>query len=320
MISNGRIFIGTECVGDKLCCSCGRQRAKLNIKKSIKTTFTDFTQLITNPSLYICDSCIKLYNDKNMRFKPIYSDHPGTYQVIDRNEVLKIIRNPPKKFVLSVPYSFKKHHWLYAGVSSPQKAYIGTDDRTVVVDYKRFNVTQIIDNVQDCVNYGIPRNEIITGNYSTFTLSKFSFIKDIEKIYFSEARSYGLIELAVKYTPAIKNKKIYENEEENQMLTPAEINAVNLLGLIASGSEYRVSNGLQFWDGYFERRINRYKNLNAHEFISNLTEAIGTNHISGYQNMVQELSENDLQEIMNCIRKETHLLVSIVYSERKKDQ
>lgn len=319
MVSNGRVFIGTECVGDKYCCSCGQQRAKVSIKKAIKTTFTDFTQLITNPSLYICDSCIKLYNDKNMRFKPIYSDCYGTYKIIDRSEVLNLLCNSKDKFVLSVPYSFKKHHWLYAGVSSPQKAYIGTDDRTVIVDYKRFNVTQIIDNVQDCINYGIPRNEIITGNYSIFTLSKFSFIKDIEKEFFSDARSSGLIELAVKYTPAIKNKKIYESEEENQMLTTAEVNAINLLGLIASGSEYRVSNGLQFWDGFFERRINRYKNLNAHEFVSCLSESVGTKHITGYQNMIKELSEDDLQEIMNCIRKETHLLVSIVYSERKKD-
>jgi hypothetical protein len=315
---NAREFIGTKCEGPELCCSCGLNRATKLISKSVKTTFTDFTALIKNPSQYICDSCLNLYNDKNMRFKPIYSDAKGTYRIIDRSEVLDIIRNPADEFVLSLPYSFKKHHWLYAGVSNKDVAKIGTDDRTVIVDYRKTDINQLIDNIADLLQYGVPRSEIISGKYSIFTLSKFPFVKNVDDEILKDVRQSGLVELIVKYTPAVKNKKIYESEEET-MLTEAEKNAVNLLGAIASGSEYRIQNGLQFWSDYFERRINRFKRLDPNEFVSKLAESVGTSNTCGYHDMVTALSDDQLSDIMDVIRKETHLLVSIVYSERKKD-
>lgn len=95
----------------------------------------------------MCDSCEKLYTDKNMRFKLIYSDQRGTYKIINRQDVLDILCNPPKEFVLSVPYSYQKHHWLYAGLSDQHKSYIGVDDRTIVVDYDRYNIKEVVENV-----------------------------------------------------------------------------------------------------------------------------------------------------------------------------
>lgn len=320
VISAARIFLGKECWGDNICCSCGKISAKNPAKKALKKTFTDFVQFIQNPSTYVCDSCLELYEDRNLRFKPIFSDTQGSYRIPERPEILQIIRNPPEKFILSVPYSYKKHHWLYAGLSTRKKAYIGTDDRTVIIDYSKVDIETVTDKITDCLCYGVPRTELILGIYSVFTLSKFGFIERLENNLFAPIRQSGLIELIVKFSPAVaaKDKKIYENKEENGMLTNAEINAVNLLGFIASGSAYRAKNGMQFWDGFFERRINRFKHLNAHEFVSKLAEAVGTNHNSVYQQMIKEISEEDLDEIMTTIRKETHLLVSIVYSERSK--
>ena len=318
-IITAREFIGTECEGTELCCSCGLQRANKTLKKAIKSSFTDFTAMIKNPSKYICDSCFNLYDNSDMRFKAIYSDTKGTYRIIDRTEVLDIIRNPKEQWVLSLPYSFKKHHWLYAGMSDKHKANIGTDDRTVVIDYDKTDINELIDNIRDCLNYGIPRAELISGNYSIFTLSKYPFITRMDSEIFAPVRQDGLVELLVKYSPAVKKKLIYESEEENPMLSTSEMNAVNLLGLIAEGSNFRKENGLQFWDGFFERRINRYKDLDSHEFVSKLAESVGTSNLCGYQDMIKTLDEDELNNIMEIIRKETKLIVTFVYSERKKD-
>lgn len=320
VISEGRIFLGTECNGDEVCCACGLKRAEKSLKKVLKSTFTDMPQLIKSPSLYMCDSCEKLYTDKNMRFKLIYSDQRGTYKIINRQDVLDILCNPPKEFVLSVPYSYQKHHWLYAGLSNQHKAYIGVDDRTIVVEYDKYNVKEVVEEVVNCVSYGISKKELIAGKYSTFTTVKFPFIDKLEIELFSQVRPSGLLELITNCVPVPKKKLIYENEEENPLLTKEEINAVNLLGAIAEGSRFRQERGMEFWGGYYERRINRFKNLDSHEFVSRLAEAVNSNWDCGYQDMIKNLEDSELNNVMECIRAKTHLIVALTYSERRKNK
>lgn len=309
-----RVFLGSECDGDKICCCCGLTRATQPIKRVVKNTFTQMDKIIVSPSLYICDSCIRIYENSDMRFKIIYSEGGG-YEVIGREAVLQILREPPEQFVLSVPYSFKKHHWLYSGLSGREKAYIGTDDRTVEVDYSAIDIGDIIDTVQDMINYGIPRAEIISGNYSIFTVSKYGTLLSSNEAKIKPLRVGGLVELIVKYTPARKEKLIYERKEDNPMLTESEMNAVNFLGSIASNSSYRKQNGIQFWQGYFKRRINRFKKYDAKIFASKLAEACGSPD-GAYVGLVIKLSDEELAEMMTDIRNKTDLLVSIVYSDR----
>ncbi|MGN0686824.1 MAG: hypothetical protein ACI4KA_01805 [Oscillospiraceae bacterium] len=309
-----REFLGNECEGNEICCCCGLPRATQLIKKVVKSKFTQMDRLILSPSIYICDSCIRIYDNSDMRFKIIYSEGGG-YEVIGREAVLQILREPPECFVLSVPYSFKKHHWLYAGLSGREKAYIGTDDRTVEVDYSSFDVSDIIDTVQDMINYGIPRAEIVSGNYSIFTTSKYGTLLLRNEAKIEPLRAGGLIELIVKYTPARKEKLIYEREEDNPMLTESEMNAVNFLGSIASNSSYRKQNGIQFWQGYFKRRINRFKKYDAKIFASKLAESCGSPD-GAYVTLIIKLSDEELAEMMTDIRNKTDLLVSIVYGDR----
>lgn len=318
-INNARSFLGSGSgKGDKLCCSCGQARAEAHVKKAIKSTFTNMDELVKYPSLYICDSCIELYNNPDFRFKAIYSDSPGSYIVIERQKALQILSDPPEQYVLSLPYSFKKHHWLHAGVSTREMARIGTDDREVVLDYTKHDIPMIIGEIVEMINIGVPRSEIISGNYSIFTLDKYPFVSDSEALI-SGLRHGGGVELIVKYTPAVKEKKKYEKEEENLMLTVSEINAVNFLASIAENSVYRMENGMQFWGGFFERRVNRFKELDIKAFTEKLTAALGTKE-GIWTNMLKELADEDLEDIMSDIRSKTHILIAIVYGERSKNK
>ena len=103
-----------------------------------------------------------------------------------------------------MPY-FKKHHWLYAGISDDQIAYIGTDSRTILIDYTQYDVKAIIETVVSMIGYGIPRKEITVGKYSLFTESKYPGLRQLEEII-KPLRASGAIELFAKYTPAIKEK------------------------------------------------------------------------------------------------------------------
>lgn len=317
--NNARYFLGSGSGnGDKLCCSCGQVRAEKAVKKSIKSTFTNLDDLIKFPSMYICDSCLELYNNPDFRFKPIFSDNPGSYVVIERPRALQILSDPPEQYVLSLPYSFKKHHWLFAGISTRETAKIGTDDREVVLDYKQHDIPMIIGEIMEMISLGVPRSEIITGNYSIFTLDKYPFVKNSEALI-SGLRHCGGVELIVKYTPAVKEKKKYEKQEENLMLTASEINAVNLLSSIAENSVYRMENGMQFWGGFFERRVNRFKELNIKLFAEKLTTAVASKE-GIWCNMLKELTEEELEDIMADIRSKTHILIAIVYGERSKNK
>lgn len=319
MPENARNFLGSgKGKGKALCCCCGIKRADKLTSKSIKSTFTDFTALIQFPSEYICDSCIELYECKDMRFKPVFSDRENDYRVIDRTEVLNILANPPDRFVISLPYSFKKHHWLYAGISSKEVALVGTDDRTVMIDYRKNNIAAVISSIEKMIGVGVPRTEIISGEYSIFTLNKFPGIEKYESII-APMRHCGATELIVKYTPAVKEKKIYESKEENIMLTTSEINAVNLLSSIAENSIYRIENGISFWGGFFERRINRFKSLSPKAFIEKLAASVGSKE-GIWTNMLKDLTDSELEEIMNDIRLKSHILVAVVYGERSKQQ
>jgi hypothetical protein len=84
---------------------------------------------------------------------------------------------------------------------------------------------------------------MISGNYSIFSMQKFD-IKNIEN-NISWARQSGLIELIVKYTPAVKSKIKFVKEDEI-VLTLTEKNAISLLKLVASQSNFRKGTDYSF--------------------------------------------------------------------------
>lgn len=132
-----RIFMGFGCEGEHECVSCGlSDRANTPLKRSLKSNFVNFDELMVGKSDFICESCMALMADPDMRFRAVYYREPGKKNIPERADVLEIIKNPSDEWVLSLPYSNKKHHWLYAGLSDTQRAYIGTDNRTIVIDYQ----------------------------------------------------------------------------------------------------------------------------------------------------------------------------------------
>lgn len=307
-----RIFMGHGCAGKHECVACGlADRADKPLKRTLKSNFVNFDELMVVKSDFICESCEALMTDPDMRFRAIYYPEAENKLIPERSEVLKIISNPTNQWVLSLPYSNKKHHWLYAGLSDTQRAYIGTDNRTIVIDYQKYDIPGTIDLISMLISGGIPRSEIISGSYSLATRYNMPDIMQYDE-RLAPLRPCGAIELFVKYTPAVK-EKIELPKGCVPMITETEQKAGEILYGIAARSQYRIENGLSFWGGFFERRINRLKNLPLHEFVSRLSDAVGaaTIHVDGLAGI-----END-EAIMNEIRKKTKLVLSIAYDLNK---
>ncbi len=311
-ITAARIYMGYPCTGEHECVSCGlSERANYKIKKIIKPTFCNFDEISLGSGDYICESCKSIMEDKDMRFKPVFFFKAGEKQTPERGEILEIIKNPPKEFVLSVPYNFKKHHWLYAGLSNDKTAYIGTDNRTIKIDYAQNNVPHVVDTVINLIKGGVPRNEIILGKYSTFTRYRVKSIEEYEK-EICGMRESGAVELFVKYTPAVTEKI---SLGDDVVITETENSAAFLLAEIAARSSFRSKDGLRFWQGYFEKRINRFKNLELHEFVSKLCDSIGTQCAPVW--IIKEASLEEEEMIMEDIRNKTNLMVSLAYTQIK---
>lgn len=306
--------MGGICVGEHKCASCGVEaRADLNYKMVLKTNFINYDELLISGGAWICQSCANILEDPDMRFHPVLFRAFGVKEVPERETILPLLKNPPKQFVLSLPYSFKKHHWLFAGLSTNEVALVGTDSRTVEIDYHKYDVFTIVGEVQRMIGAGIPRHEIINGRYSAFTRARFPGIDKSEAII-GEMRTSGAVELFVKYTPAQKEK--IEIREESAMITETEATAAQLLYNISANSQMRVSDGIRFWGGFFERRINRYKQLPLHEFASKLAAAVGSgcNLNAAFVNGIPEEQE---EFIMRDIREETNLILALAYEINK---
>lgn len=314
-----RIYMGDSMISGKHeCVSCGLSDcADDKISKKIKSSFTNFDSLMIGTGEYICKSCQILLGDKDLRIRPILYAEKGVKYPIERSEVLDFLKNPLPEYVLSVPYSMKKHHWLYAGLSDRKTAYIGTDNRTVVIDYKSNDIPYIIETVESMIKMSIPRNEIINGKYSVYTRYKIKDIEGLEKII-SPLRFCGALELIVKYTPAVKSKiKIEPKKGVKIMISEHEYLAAKLLYELAKKSQIRANDGIRFWGGFFIRRVNRFKNLELHEFISKLSESIGTDKLP--YKIISELNESEENQIMDDIRKKTNWILSMAYTYHKEE-
>lgn len=167
--------------GNHTCASCGREYAYKQAKKALSSAFNQ-TEFFLFPGMYLCDGCLKLFGDKDGRSKCLFYPAPGEKKVIDREEVLPLLEAPPQKpFVLSVPYSFKKHHWLFAGLSGYPHVMVGTDDRSVELDYGKYDIPGAIHIIGGMLVYGVPRSEVATGTYSVLTRSRYGAMLDAIK-------------------------------------------------------------------------------------------------------------------------------------------
>lgn len=313
-IIRARQLISPDIVkGENICCSCGRYCKGENIKKIVKTNFTNFQELITTSGDVLCDGCTERLYDADMRFKPLVFRHGKKY-VLQRDEVLNIISNPPDgEFVMTVPYNFKKHHWLYAGVSSKEEFCIGTDNRSV---YFKTNdhPAEAITAIRTLLENNVSRSEIVSGNYSIFTESRINSLLEKCERRIENLRECGAVELFVKYTPAIKNKT--KITEEFKMITQTEQQAANILAAIAYSSNIRIANGLNFWRSFFLRRINRHMHLPLSEFVSSLMSSLDCGCTSvEIASLISEIKNED--EIMREIRDKSHLLTSLAYTKIK---
>lgn len=232
IIAKARIFMTTK---DEIstnphadiCASCGLQRATERKTKALNSTFNQ-TEFFLFDSQFLCRECLDIFQNKNSRSKILFWNSPGNMKLLAREEVLPLLQSPPEApFVLSVPYSFQKHHWFEAGLSQNGIVYVGTEQGCVELNYSKYDFITIISLVLHMLEVGVPRKELEIGTYSTFTLSRFGQLLEDWESQLRPFRLGGAIKLFVTYAPARKEKKLL-NEEVKKVFSEIEQKGISI--------------------------------------------------------------------------------------------
>lgn len=310
----GRRFISdTPELGE--CCSCGGKSDEyLAFNKVVKSKFSDFGGLLKTGGVLFCEGCIALLDNKAGRSKMLICENPGELRISDKSEAMQIIENPPDKFFLSIPYSFKKHHWLYAGLSTKDLMLIGTDNKTVV--YEPIRHRDIKNALNGAINLGVPTMQILNGTYHPSTYQKFgaSYITKLEDQIACE-RPTGLVELLLKLIPKPVTKEKIEMEDMDDMLDDIDKSAAAFLGQVAEVSQLRRDRSQDFWGGIFLRRVQRFSRCTLPDMLERLaaTLRISTTDMSSIAVSLDSMFDEDAEQIRKAIEKHPRLIVAIAY-------
>ena len=299
------------------CAACGGVLVEPStIKKACGSKFTDYSGLIKFGGNEICESCVKLMDKKNLS-KVIYY-HDGICERGRFDIAWSVMTTPPKgkNFILSVPYSFKKHHLLFAGISTSENMLIGTDDGTVHYIFKRDK--KVLEAVKQSSVDGVPRAQVMNGNYTAMTMSKFGedYIRNLESIV-KDARESGLLKLAFRALP--KQEKIKYCKEVIDMLDASDVKASEILAQVAYNSGLRVTRGLDFWNQIFPHRVYRFRKFALNDMVNRLCEqfAIPPQFMQSIIAQLESLTDEESKQIQKSIENHTQLVLGITYEKVK---
>ena len=310
------------------CCSCGGELIDpFPLRKVLKTNFTTIEPFIRAPGDMVCAGCRKLLDTKSLRFNSVLYLKPGNLTTVKADAAVTptylhdLLLHPPDQFVVSLAYSHQKHHWLYAGLSTPEGVLFGTDNRTVV--YDPVANRPVLEAIDTLIAHGVGVTQILTGNYHPATAAKVgaAWLSNYDSII-APHRPSGLVELLLKIAPRPEKSEIIL-QEESIMIDPLDRQAAEYVAEIARWSNYRREHGKEFWDGYFLYRVNR---------VSRQSLSIATDKLIGMLNipstaagehiipLLDSLTNDQTAQIETALRERAKLIISLAYSILKESR
>lgn len=297
------------------CAVCGGDSdGGVPVKKAVSGSFTDWQALYAASGRKCCPKCREIIANPGMRTKCVMCVSNGEIQFGKYEDIYHIVKNPPERFVISVPYSYKRHHWLYAGLSTPQKMLIGTDTETV--EYRPVKHGIVLDAIETMIAAGVSAKQIESGNYHPSSIALLGAKYDELENIISQHRGNGLIRLLCKIVP----KEKIDNWEVEELRTSEQSNAALYLRALASCSKFKAENGMQFWGGFFEARVNRVLDLPFEEATNKLMESLQCSPSAWIAKLIDELTDDQKKEIMETLKKQAKVCISLAYSDMKKER
>lgn len=288
------------------------------VKQALGPVFALHEHLADPGAGKVCGGCKAVLSGKPGRQPPplrmvSFRLRPGRHlEFLTHTDWWPIIRSGPEDGeILSWGRSKKKQHMLFAGFSGRGTWRVGSDDGQIIGRHSRMAV-EALESLREC---GASKAEILLGRYRPQRTAKFG--DEIERAE-NDIRE-------LRHTPymawllwALPSDPIKRNERGNGMaLGRHDRIAVNLLAAIAWNSSYRRMEGIQFWDGFFAGRINRFALRPLPDFAASLIAEAKVPAMKAGEaaRIVEGMDAADEEATMDAIRKRGAMLLGLVFDE-----
>lgn len=285
--------------------------------RGLGANFTDQDALV-DPSIgTVCVGCERLLAGRPGDDPPPLRTRsvllvPGTaLEDLDRAAwwtLLTGVRPLGRPAVLSWATSRKRHHWLHAGVSTPDRWEVGTDHGPAswIVE------SGLAECVLELRSLGCRKAEIMAGRYPAHRLTAAISALD-ERL--APLRGHLILDLAVWAAPSEDLPE--PPERENSMIQEDDARAAALLAEIAWRSSQRAEHGIEFWaaNGFFVRRLRRFMHRDLRFLISRLMQECGVGSEAGpfLASSLGEVSEQQEAVILKALRDRTDLIAALAF-------
>lgn len=310
---------------DCACCGPSPFAAAGPRRSVLGANFTDFDALADRHAPDICAGCARLMAGRPGDDPPPLRTMSFSCEVAaprifpcDRAWWWALLSAPAllAPTILSWATSRKRHHWLYAGVSTPERYVIGSDHGAI--DWTP-DSGALCRALTALLAAGARRAEILSGHYQPPTLARIRDVVATHDPTIAATRGQLILDLALWCAPKVERAV---EEGATSMINPTDQAAAELLAHVAFGSSVRVNDGKMFWasNGFFVRRVRRYAHMPLGRFVSRLMSecAVGADFGSRAAQHLAALDEGREQEISTAIRERTDLVVALAFDHCKR--
>jgi len=303
------------------CAVCGASAfdAALPVMKGLGSNFTDYDLLADSGAQDVCVGCARLMSGRPGDDPPPLRTTSvrvtcASFVTLDQKGWWSIIIGADEVSsggeVLSWAMSRKRHHWLRAGISTPEWWAIGSDEGTIVWKPNP-KVAQCVLNLR---HLGATKGAILSGHYPPKFMTKHVAAIDAAECLLRELRGHPILDLIVYAAPQVEVNN--EQNEVSDMIDPTDARAAELLANLVWGSEMRADDGKYFWGGYFLRRLRRLRRLPLDTLISRLIEEcqVGVSASADVVSTLSTIDQADSEAISKSLRDRTDLVHALAFS------
>jgi hypothetical protein len=284
----------------------------------------------------ICGGCKRLLAGKPgddpppLRLRSLLWVEGGGLSYPTRDELRAVIAAPPPgPHVVSHAVSRKKHHVLHAGLSDARLQRWGTDDRMVHVYPEEHD--RVLQDIETMLAWH-SRTEVDLASYSAPRISAqgrdwFDVEDRLRQYRGTQVWTLILIPLARKpergTAPPAQAKSLdpFDLFAEYDMIDRIDALASGMLADIAGASGYRAERGLDFWRGFFARRLERHAHRPLAELASRLMAdcqcSTTSPDVARVIEALSTITDDDAAAVLVALRTRPALLISMAYSERR---
>lgn len=286
--------------------------------RAIGTNFTDFAALVDPAADDVCQGCARLMAGRPGDDPPPLRTRSVLVPVdtleltlLDRAAWWSLLAGeldiPAAGAVLSWATSQKRHHWLHAGISTPERWRAGSDDGTI--DWRPDG--ELAAAIAGVRRIGASKASILTGFYPVRL--------DPSSVAAAEAvlaplRGQLILDLAVWAAPMVESIEAAD-EWEDDLIDPMDSRAAVLIAELVWGSSRRAERGKEFWSGYLLRRLRRFARLPLADLVSRLAGecSVSVGSAAAAAGILSSMSAEEITAVERSIRERTDLIHALAF-------